>query len=354
MLWQTLAIGVFAGLVGLVFLARPIRTLWEHRHGVVHLTYPNGRRVAIAPGTSILEASRAAGIPHASLCGGRGRCSTCRTRIGRGFDRLPPPSEAEARVLRRVGAAPNVRLACQLRPTIDLEVTPLLPPTATPADGFLRPSYSQGQEQEIAILFADLRGFTQFSEHRLPYDVVFVLNRYFAATGDAIGRTGGHLDKFIGDGIMALYGLDRGPRRGCQDALRGAAAIARALDELNRALANDLTEPLRLGIGLHVGRVIVGELGYGAVKSLTAIGDAVNTASRLEGLTKEYGCQFVVSEDVAVQAGVDLSTFPLHEVAIRGRSTPLRIRALARADEVLPTLDAARLSAAAPAPVAGG
>jgi len=339
--WQGALIGAFAAATVLAFGMRPVRTWWLHRRGAVFLTYPDGRRVAIPPGTTVLEASRAAGIPHASLCGGRGRCSTCRIRLGPGYERLAPPSAAEAKVLQRVGAAPNVRLACQLRPTVDLEVTPLLPPTASPADGFVRPAYSQGQEQDIAIMFADLRGFTQFSEHRLPYDVVFVLNRYFAMTGEAIARSGGHLDKFIGDGIMALYGLTTRPQRACLDALRGAVELAGALDALNRALAGELREPLRLGIGDHVGRVIVGELGHGTARQLTAIGDAVNTASRLETLTKDYTCQLVVSEDLARRARVDLSAFPAHEVAVRGRTTAMRIYSIARAEDLKPLLAAA-------------
>ncbi len=245
-------------------------------------------------------------------------------------------------MLRRVGAPPNVRLACQLRPTVDLEVFPLLPPTAGPPEGFLRPSYTQGSEQEIAILFADIRSFTQFSERRLPYDVVFVLNRYFAAMGEAVGRAGGQLDKFIGDGVMALFGLNSGPARGCRESLVAAVEMARALEELNRALANDLSEPLRIGIGIHAGHAIVGEMGYGRATSLTAIGDAVNTASRLESINKEYKSQLVVSEEVGTRAGVDLSSFPSYEIEVRGRTAPMAIRVVASAPELEPLLRAER------------
>lgn len=326
--WGTYAIGVFVAIVALAFVGRWARARLARRGGVVGLTYPGGRRVEIIPGTTILEASRAAGIPHASVCGGRGRCSTCRSRLSARDNLLPPPSPDEERVLKRVGAPPNVRLACQVRPTTDLEVFPLLPATAGPSEGFLRPSYVDGREQEIAILFADLRSFTRFSEHRLPYDVVFVLNRYFRGMGEAVTRAGGHLDKFIGDGVMALFGLNSGPEQGCREALAGAREMARALVELNRTLANELREPLRIGVGIHVGHAIVGEMGYGRATTLTAIGDAVNTASRLESLNKEYGSQVVASEEVAERAGVDLSAFPSHEIAVRGRSTPMRVRVI--------------------------
>src|SRR5262249_22201710 len=154
-----------------------------------------------------LEASRMAGIPHASVCGGRGRCSTCRTKVEGLREAIPPPAPEELKVLHRVGAAPDVRLACQLRPHGELRATPLLRDNGQARDGFRCPGYLQGAECEIAILFADLRAFTQLSERKLPYDLVFLLNRYFAEMGHAVEAAGGRIDKFIGDGVMALFGL---------------------------------------------------------------------------------------------------------------------------------------------------
>jgi adenylate cyclase len=178
-------LAAMAALLALTLLARLVRAWWQRR-GIVLVIYPDGRRVAVSAGTTILEASRGAGIPHASVCGGRGRCSTCRVRVGAGAERLPPASEAEARVLARVGAAPNTRLACQTRPAADIEVTPLLPSAAGPREAAAAARHRQGEEREVAILFADLRGFTALAEDKLPYDVVFVLNRYFTAMGTAV------------------------------------------------------------------------------------------------------------------------------------------------------------------------
>jgi len=298
----------------------------------VNLTYPDGKRISVVLGTTILEASRGAGIPHASVCGGRGRCSTCRVRIaGGGLEALTAPSEEESRVLGRIGASPNVRLACQTRPSADLEVTPLLPPAPAMREVGPKPGYLQGEEREIAILFADLRDFTSLSEDKLPFDVVFILNRYFAAMGLAVEESGGRVDKFIGDGVMALFGVETDRKRGCVDALSAARRMSERLLEINAALKHDLGQPLRIGIGIHTGAVIVGEMGYGRAVSVTAIGDAVNTASRLEAMTKDLGAQLVVSDPVARIAEVDLGAFPLQEIEVRGRARPLEVRVVKNA-----------------------
>ena len=320
-----------------VLAARLARSRWQRRRGIVRLTYPSGRVVQIVRGVSVLEASRMAGIPHASVCGGRGRCSTCRIKVDGPQDALLPPAPEEVKVLRRVGAAPDVRLACQLRPQGDLRVTPLLPASAQASAGFRRPGYLHGAEREIAILFADLRSFTQLSERKLPYDLVFLLNRYFAETGHAVEAAGGRIDKFIGDGVMALFGLDTGVEAGCREALAAARQMSERMEALNRALVHDISEPLRIGIGIHTGPAIVGEMGYGSAVSVTAVGDSVNTASRIEGLTKTYACELVISDAVALRAGIDLGAAPRHEIEIRGRVERLVVRAFASARD-LPVL----------------
>ncbi len=324
----------FVASVGAVLVARLARRRWQKRHGVSRISYPDGRFIDIPRGVTILDASRLLGVPHASVCGGKGRCSTCRVRVQAPPAALPASSPEELKVLRRVHAGPGVRLACQLRPLGDVRVTPLLPPLAQASDGFARPGYTQGGEREIGILFADLRAFTKLAETRLPYDVVFVLNRYFAAMGQAVEEAGGHIDKFIGDGVMALFGIQSGAVAGCRQALAAARLMSERLVELNRALVDDLETPLKIGIGLHFGPTIVGELGYGKAVSLTAVGDAVNTASRLEAAAKEYDCELVVSEELIAKAAADLTAFPRHEIEIRGRRQMLAVRTLKSAREL--------------------
>ena len=152
--------------------------------------------------------------------------------------------------------------------------------------------------------------------------------------GRAIEEAGGRVDKFIGDGIMALFGIDSSPAAGAQTALAAAKRMGESLAALNRALSADLSEPLRIGIGIHLGPAIVGEMGYARATTVTAIGDAVNTASRLEALTKEFQAELVVSTALEEWAKVDLSRFERHEIEIRGRSQMLPVRVVKRLSDL--------------------
>jgi adenylate cyclase len=331
---QGIVLNVYSGALGAVLLARGARSILARRR-TIRIAYPSGRTVQVAPGFTVLEASRSAGIPHASVCGGRGRCSTCRIRIVHGLHALPLPSPDEVRVLRRVGAPPNVRLACQLRPRSDIGIVPLLPSQLS--SGTVVPDREKpGREQEVAVLFADLRGFTRLAEHKLPYDVVFFLNRYFEVVGTAIERAGGIANQFTGDGVMALFGVDLGPDVGARQALAAARALVADLAGLSRELTHELPAPLRMGIGIHVGHAVVGRMGYGPGVYLTAVGDTVHVASRLEQLTKEYDCELVITEEVARHARIDTGDLPRHELTVRNRAGGLAVYTVARVAMLAP------------------
>ena len=190
-LWMILA------LVAAVYLLRKLLI----RRKSVRIHYVDGPAVTAPRGPTLLEMSRANGVPHTSLCGGRGRCTTCRVVIEAGADSLPPPDEAELRSLRAVGAAPGTRLACRIRPTGPLTVFRVFRPDGKRS----RAHASQGKEQRLAILFLDIRGFTARTTGQLPYDVVFLLNRFFDAIVPAISGTGGRVDKYLGDGLLAVF-----------------------------------------------------------------------------------------------------------------------------------------------------
>jgi len=326
----------YLGALIVVVLARGVRRLYQRRRSL-RVAYTAGPIVTAPIGFTILEVSRLGRVPHASVCGGRGRCSTCRVRIVRGLDALPPPTEAERRVLARVGAAPDVRLACQTHPSHDVTVTPLVPPSIDPGSA-LGPDARQGRERELAVLFADLRGFTRMAEDKLPYDVVFFLNRYFAAVGTAITGAGGVTNQFTGDGVMALFGIDDGPAVGSRQALAAAQAMVEGMTRLNAELAGELKAPLRIGIGIHAGPGVVGWMGWGESFYLTAVGDTVHVAARLEQATKDFSAELVLSDNVARLAGVDLSAFPAHRLEVRNRTEPVAVRIIARVAELRPLL----------------
>lgn len=326
---QNPATGIYLALVALGFLLRSLYLFWRKRRGSIKVAYPGGSEVVIFPGSSLLDASLYANIPHAHVCGGRGRCSTCRIKITEGEDLLESPSELEQTVLKRINAAEKVRLACQTYPKSNVSIVPILPSDAAPQDGFEQARYMHGTELKIAVLFADLRGFTKFSEKKLPFDLVFILNQYFDAMGRAIERRSGYLDKFIGDGTMALFGLNNGLMEGCKNAVEAAYDMQAELEKLNKKFEHDLPMPLKMGIGIHCGEAIVGKMGYKHTSHLTALGDIVNTASRLESLTKDHGVQLIVSGRAVKASGFDFSGYPTVSTKIRGRDDELEVHCVA-------------------------
>jgi adenylate cyclase len=326
---------IYVFLVGFVFVARAVRWLMERRRGLISIVYPGGRVVRVPIGCAVLDASCRAGIPHASICGGRGRCTTCRIRVLRGADTLPPPDASEQTALARLRAGPNVRLACQLRPTGDTAVLPLLPPDITASDPRRRGPEGGNIEHFVVIMFVDIRRSTALVEDRLPYDVVFLLNHFFDAVAGAVVETGGMPNQLIGDGMMAIFGVHAAPREACRQALAAGQLIQRRLAEFNRTLADELPEPITIGVGLHAGSVILGEIGYRDRFLLTAIGDSVHVAARLQDLTKEFECQLVVSDIVAATAGIDMAAFPEREVRVRGREAPLAVRLVGGMEELV-------------------
>jgi adenylate cyclase len=199
-----------------------------------------------------------------------------------------------------------------------------------------------GRERRVAVLFCDLRDFTRIAEHKLPYDTVFLLNRYFEMIGEAVEDSGGVIDKFIGDGALAIFGLKTPLPEACRQALAAAARLSAGIRALNQTFEGELEQPLRLAIGLHAGPAIVGEMGYGQATSLTAVGDTINTASRLEGLAKEHDAELAVSVDFLQRAGFSIEGYRRLDITLRGRQATL---------ETWIVEDAARLPEIMPAPV---
>ena len=305
-----------------VFVVHQLRKAFRK----IKITYPNGKEVRVTKGTSILEASREHRIGHVSMCGGRGRCSTCRVRVMSDLEVLPPRNGIERVVAERLSLQDNVRLACQLRPTSSLEVRPLV---NAPIENLTTEDRESlcGREEEIVVMFVDLRGFTAISEKLLPYDTVYLLNQYFKIAGEAIVQSGGRIDKFIGDGIMALFTDDVGVEENSKNALLAAGKLAEGLKELSSDTTSDFGSDLKFGVGIHAGTSVVGAMGYGENITDTAIGDCVNVASRLEQLTKEEECQLIITSDLYQRSGLPVQASFEKNVTVKGKSEAFKISA---------------------------
>ncbi|MFZ1190356.1 MAG: adenylate/guanylate cyclase domain-containing protein [Pseudolabrys sp.] len=319
----------YGAAIGLVFAGRGLRTFRERRRGMVTISYPN-RQVRIPKGMSVLEASLRHKIPHASVCGGRARCSTCRIRVVSDRSKLPQPTGREAFVLESIGvsANPSIRLACQLRPQSDLSVIPILPASMN-AELLRKGSRMNiGKERYIVSMFVDMRGSTKLAEARLPFDVVFLINRFLGACSQAALDAGGQPNQFVGDGVLALFGIEVDAKTACRQAIRAATKVATNVDLMNRQLASDLPEPIQYGIGIHGGEVIIGDIGFQDHTVFTALGDPVNVAARLQDMTKTLDCKAIISDEVFATAGVAAGSLASKEVTIRGREEPMIVRTI--------------------------
>jgi adenylate cyclase len=316
----------YGAAIVLVFAARGVRALVESRRGTITVSYPD-RRVRVPRGLSILEASLRFNVPHASVCGGRARCSTCRVRIVSDRGALPRPSGREAYVLARVGASanPSIRLACQLRPQTDVAVIPVLPANVGADFVRNRSRVNIGEERYVVSMFVDMRGSTKMAEARLPFDIVFLINRFLEAASQAVIDAGGQPNQFVGDGLLALFGLDVDPATACRQALRAAAMVASNVEYMNHEFASELQQPIQFGIGIHGGEVIIGDIGFRDHTVFTALGDAVNVAARLQDMTKTLNCTVVISDEVCNSAGIPPNAIERTEVSIRGRDQPMTV-----------------------------
>jgi adenylate cyclase len=317
----------YLGLVIGTFGLRAARDWHAKRFHAIHITYPGHRVVSVPSGFSVLEASRWADIPHASVCGGRGRCSTCKVRIVQGAQALKAPGPVERLTLRRIGAPPPVRLACQLRPSADISVEPLVPIGEDSASGAARfeAAVEGGRELEIAAMFVDLRGSTSLATDRLPYDALFLFDRYIQAVTGAIRRNKGHATSIAGDGVMSVFGVDGTAALAARNAFQAALDVWSGLEVLSEQLAGELEAPLRVGIGIHFGMAVVGLVSTSESQSLQFLGDTGNIAAKLEAQSKHLDCTLVASVAALNSIAPDMTHIATSAVAIAGTTDPVKV-----------------------------
>jgi len=253
---------------------------------------------------SLLDISLAAGIPHVHACGGNARCSTCRVMVQEGLENFLPRNEPEQKLAQRKGLEPDIRLACQSHITGPCSVRRLVIDSQDADSAIAESGRTSGKEMKIAILFTDIKDFTPLTERQLSHDVIHILNRYFRQLGEAVLQHDGMIDKYIGDGMMALFGVDdNDPTFACLDAVSAALRIQEGHAELNEYLQKNFGIQIQTRIGIHYGEAVVGQMGHPLKQQFTAIGDSVNAASRVETACKGAGVNLLVSEAIYQQVG---------------------------------------------------
>jgi adenylate cyclase len=336
---------IYLGLVGAVFALRGLRE-WRRRWiGVVKIGYPEGREAVVPTGFSILEASRWAGISHTSICGGRGRCSTCRVLVTSGVEGLHQPNAAETYTLRWIGAYKGVRLACQVRPRGDLDVVPLLTWREGDAAQVAAP-FAVSEEREIAAFFVDLRNSTRLADGRLPFDSLYIIDRYVAAVTCATHSKGGQVTSVAGDGVMSVFGVDCDANTACRRAILALNEVWRLLAILNEECEPAFDFPLRFGGGCHIGLAVVGKLV--SQRNIQFVGEVGNIAARLEGLTKEFDCTIVLSRDLIERAGLAAPARESRKVQIKNVTNDIYVvpfRTLAHLRPLIAAIEANEIRA---------
>ena len=272
---------------------------------------------------TVLSVSLRSGIAHAHACGGNARCSTCRVFIVDGVEHCSPRNGKEQALADKLHFSPDIRLACQTTITDDVKVRRLvldeedLQLTNQLASGPVLTAV--GEEKRLAILFSDIRGFTPFSEALPPYDVVHVLNRYFRQMGREITRFGGCIDNYAGDGLMALFGMDD-PTEAPLQAVKAGLGMLEAMEQFRPYLETIYSTSFQIGIGIHYGEAVVGEIGAENLRRVTAIGDAVNLASRIEAANKQAGTNLLISEETYAEVKNSVKTGRTIQVSLPGKT----------------------------------
>jgi adenylate cyclase len=258
--------------------------------------------IKVHEGQTILDASLQAGIPHYHACGGQAECSTCRILINKGKENLTGQNDKERALKKRIPFPENVRLACQtfvigenvqvhrmIREEIDVKLY-IVEDTLTNLEHI-------GEEKELALFFLDIRNFTPFIETYLPFDVIHIMRRLFTLFRKVIEMNKGCIIETAGDGFYAVFGFDSYLATAVHHAIGSGFQILKDLQSFNDTyMQKNFRHRFQVGIGVHAGKVITGNIGIGVNNNLTVMGFAVNVAARLQASTQEFNNNFVVSE----------------------------------------------------------
>jgi len=284
----------------------------------------DNKTIDASPGSTILKATLKAKINHMHVCGGNSRCSTCRVYVVEGLSNCQPRNEKEKQLAEKLGFPENIRLACQTkirgniairRPVVDdLDKKIILTQFGDSSGTKL------GQEKDLGILFTDIENFTQFAEAYPAYDVVHVLNRYYQTMNEIIVQYKGIISDVAGDGILALFGAIEDSENCVLDAINTVQDMINALVRFNGYLNQMYDRSFGIRAGINFGKVIVGNFDTGRMSKISAIGDEVNAASRIETANKDLGTRLLISQSAyeKVQGSVEIRK--KHRSSLKGKS----------------------------------
>jgi len=273
---------------------------------------------------SLLASSLQAGIRHTHVCGGHARCSTCRVLVTEGLEYCQPRNELEALMSERLSLPDNIRLACQTciqgdirirRLAVDDLDTQIIRDQLTSAD-----SNGLGQERNVAVMFVDLAGYTNFAESLPAFDVVHVLNRYYITMNRIVEEYGGVISDVAGDGMLVLFGACGKADGLVMDAIHTVRGMHVELAGFNAYLQQMYNKQLGMRAGIHFGKAIVGNFSTGPMTKVAAIGDTVNLASRIEQANKRFGSQLLISQAAYAQVKGEVEVSGLHSCELKGKS----------------------------------
>ena len=280
--------------------------------------------ICASPDSTILEAIQKAKINHIHVCGGNARCTTCRVYIMDGLSNCLPRNEKEKQLAEKLGFPRDIRLACQTkisgnitirRPVVDeLDIEIILKQFGD------APGTKLGQEKALAILFTDIENYTEFAEALPAYDVVHVLNRYYQTMNGIIVLHKGIISDVAGDGILALFGAIGDSKNPVLDAIKAVNAMNAALTQFNGYLNQMYDRSFGIRAGINFGKAIVGNFDTGMMSKISAIGDTVNFASRIETANKDFGTKLLISQSAYEEVQGLVKTHKMYRATLKGKS----------------------------------
>ena len=284
----------------------------------------DNKKISASRNSTILEATLEAKINHMHACGGNAQCSTCRVYVMEGLNNCLPRNERETQLAEKLGFPENIRLACQTkisgditirRPVVDKLDVEIISKQLVDTSGT-----KLGKEKDLAILFTDIENYTQFAEAFPPYDVVHVLNRYYQKMNEIIVQHKGIISDVVGDGILALFGVIEDSKTSVLDAINAVRKMHTALIDFNKYLNQMYDRSFGIRAGINFGKVIVGNFDTGMMSKISAIGDTVNLASRIETANKDFGTQLLISQSAYEEIQGLVETKKIYRTKIKGKS----------------------------------